>query len=102
MIGDANANYLYGYEGNDGLDGMAGNDRLAGGNGNDSMRGRTGNDRLEGGAGTDAANYDTAAGGVHVNLTSNAASGADGVDVLSLVENVTGSAYADYLTGSAG
>jgi Ca2+-binding RTX toxin-like protein len=44
ITGDANANYLYGVNGNDTLNGMAGNDLLYGGLGNDTLTGGTGLD----------------------------------------------------------
>ena len=101
LTGDANANYIYGGNADDRIDGGSGNDRLSGGNGNDVLRGRTGNDQITGGAGSDWAYYETAAGGVHVDLSTGVATGADGSDALSLIENVLGSAYADGIIGSA-
>jgi Ca2+-binding RTX toxin-like protein len=102
LTGDAGANVLNGWEGNDQLDGMAGNDRLIGGNGNDLLRGRTGNDIVAGDAGVDTAAYDTANTGVNVNLTTGTSAGAHGVDAITGVENIRGSSFNDFLTGSAG
>ncbi|WP_161140691.1 beta strand repeat-containing protein [Propylenella binzhouense] len=73
---------------------------LAGGAGDDMLFGLGGDDTLQGGAGTDTANYNYAAQGVTVNLTSGTAAG-DGADKLTSVENVTGSAFDDKLVGNA-
>jgi Ca2+-binding RTX toxin-like protein len=94
---------LSGGDGNDVLVGLAGNDVLDGGNGDDVLRGGTGDDTLIGGAGTDTASYSDATVGVTVNLslTGAQATGA-GSDLLSGIENLTGSAFNDTLTGDAG
>lgn len=62
LTGDAAANYMLGYNGNDQLFGGAGNDTLYGGNGNDRLIGGAGSDRLDGGAGADRFVFDTALG----------------------------------------
>ncbi|AGK56966.1 hypothetical protein HYPDE_26428 [Hyphomicrobium denitrificans 1NES1] len=63
-----------------------------------------GNNVLDGGAGTDTASYATAMSGVMVSLglTGAQATGGSGTDTLLNFENLTGSAYNDTLTGSAG
>ena len=94
---------LVGRDGNDTLNGMGSDDRLVGGNGNDTLDGGSGEDILDGGAGTDTASYAGAASGVTINL--NAGTGIGGQaqgDVLSNIENVTGSAFNDTLIGDAG
>ncbi|NTW99233.1 MAG: DUF4347 domain-containing protein, partial [Geobacteraceae bacterium] len=48
------ANYMYGYGGNDFLSGGGGNDTIDGDNGSDTLRGREGDDLILGGAGNDA------------------------------------------------
>lgn len=48
---------LYGYAGNDVLNGNAKDDSLLGGDGNDTLNGNAGNDTLNGGAGIDAVVY---------------------------------------------
>lgn len=53
LVGDALANLMFGGDGNDLIQGRAGNDHLFGGLGNDTLRGDDGNDTLEGGAGND-------------------------------------------------
>jgi Ca2+-binding RTX toxin-like protein len=94
---------LSGADGNDVLIGLAGNDTLDGGNGDDTLRGGTGDDTLIGGAGTDTADYSDGTAGVTVNLgvTGSQATGM-GSDSLSGIENLTGSAFNDVLTGDAG
>jgi Ca2+-binding RTX toxin-like protein len=86
------------------LIGKAGNDVILGGAGNDLMDGGSGNDSLNGGGGIDAVTYAQAVGGVVVDLS--LSGGQDtvgaGVDSLSGVENVLGSAYADKLRGNGG
>ncbi|MCA0257005.1 MAG: cadherin domain-containing protein, partial [Proteobacteria bacterium] len=76
---------------------------LNGGAGNDTLDGGLGADQLIGGAGTDTADYTNSTAAVTVNLTTNANTGgyAQG-DVLSGIENITGSAHNDRLTGDAG
>jgi len=51
MDGDAGNNYLLGLAGNDVINGFAGNDWLVGGDGHDQLNGGAGDDRLEPGAG---------------------------------------------------
>ena len=85
------------------LRGGVANDTLTGNGGSNIITGGLGNDILNGGAGTDTASYDTAFGGVTVNLglagaqnTVNA-----GTDTLSNFENLKGSIHNDTLTGNA-
>ena len=63
-LGDA----IFGLNGNDTLNGLAGDDRLYGGAGIDTLNGGDGNDYLEGGAGADTLNggagTDVLAGGI--------------------------------------
>jgi Ca2+-binding RTX toxin-like protein len=127
LTGDGNANLLAGDSGNDTLVGGGGNDTLYGDGrvatltgasgpitthadvgtigwtwGNDMLEGGLGNDTLDGGGGVDTATYAHASGGVTVNLSSGTASGADGNDTLSNIENLAGSEFNDILTGSTG
>ncbi|OYU33883.1 MAG: hypothetical protein CFE35_17885 [Novosphingobium sp. PASSN1] len=95
---------LSGADGNDILDGGAGNDRLKGGRGNDTLTGGEGNDLIDGSSGADKVTYATALAGVRVNLAIADAQqtvGA-GTDTLISIENVTGSAFDDRLTGNDG
>ena len=86
LTGDANANVLNG------------------GDGDDTLQGGLGDDTLDGGNGSDTASYANASGSVTVTLTAlgGSSSGADGVDSLTSVENVTGSAFNDTLVGNGG
>ncbi|CAM3196953.1 hypothetical protein SPAN111604_09960 [Sphingomonas antarctica] len=76
---------------------------LTGGSGNDLLTGLGGNNTLIGGAGIDRADYSAATSGVTANLLGNltTANGYGGIDILSGIENVTGSAFNDVLIGDA-
>ncbi len=126
ITGDGNANRLSGLAGNDTMDGGAGNDTLEGGLGRDSLDGGTGNDEiyggdgddtlvggagadtLDGGAGLDAASYSGSAAWVRVSLgrSTGQTGGGSGNhalgDVLTGIENVTGSAFNDRIIGDGG
>ncbi|MGK9165319.1 M10 family metallopeptidase C-terminal domain-containing protein [Inquilinus limosus] len=97
LTGDAGANVLTGRDGDD---------DLSGGDGNDTLFGGRGADDLIGGAGTDMVDYlelNTGTTGVTIDLGAGTASGGSAQgDVLSGIENLGGSAYADTLTGDAG
>ncbi len=83
LTGDANANTLTGGDGNDVLEGGAGGDTLAGGNG------------------VDTASYANSESAITVNLTrSPPPAETRRANVLSSIENVIGSAYADTITGN--
>jgi len=82
------------------LFGFSGNDTLSGGTGDDTLSGGTGDDTLVGGTGNDRASFRSAAAGVTVDVGAGSATG-DGTDVLSTIEDVIGSAFADILTGDA-
>jgi Ca2+-binding RTX toxin-like protein/carbon monoxide dehydrogenase subunit G len=88
---------------NDTLTGDANANTISGGAGNDTIAGGAGADTLDGGTGTDTVDYSASSAGVAVNLTNaGAQSGGDAAgDVLTNLENVAGSAYADVLTGDA-
>jgi Ca2+-binding RTX toxin-like protein len=108
LVGGLGNDVLLGFDGNDSLDGGAGRDILDGGLGNDLLRpdnGAIGNDIIDGGEGIDTLDYSTAAvtRGVRVDLsvTQIQATRGAGADIILNVENVTGTAFADRLTGSA-
>lgn len=86
------------------LKGLAGYDFLAGGAGNDTLEGGAGEDTLEGGDGIDTASYASATGGVLVDIgdDGNNAHGDAKGDVLTDIENLTGSSYGDTLRGNGG
>ncbi|MGL1919521.1 MAG: hypothetical protein OCD03_00690 [Hyphomicrobiales bacterium] len=127
--GGAGNDYLVGEDGNDQIDGEAGDDYIDGGMGNDTLIGGTGNDRLigedgndtlsggadddylnggagvdilQGGGGIDEISYIGSSSGVIVNLLTQIVSGgeADG-DVISSIENATGTRFDDVLVGAA-
>lgn len=96
IIGDnTNGNVLSGFEGNDTLSGYGGNDTLNGG---------AGNDTLNGGAGVDTATYVDETDAMFVDLGAGTArrgsAGAAVEDTLVSIENVTGGAGDDTITGS--
>lgn len=91
LIGSAYADTLTGDDGANSIDGGAGNDVMAGGGGADT---------LIGGTGTDTADYSASDSGVTVNLATGLGSGGDAeADVLTQIESILGSNYADLLTG---
>lgn len=103
---------IYGYGGNDVLFGDKGNDYIAGGAGRDVLIGGEGDDRMVGGTGADyhwgdtgqdTASYTTSLAGVTVNLGVGPVGygiGADAQgDTFYSVEQLEGSAHADYLIG---
>ncbi|MFM8275702.1 MAG: beta strand repeat-containing protein, partial [Cyanobium sp.] len=83
----------------DTITGNAANNALSGGTGNDMISGGTGNDTINGGAGTDTASYLDASAAVGVSLSSGSSSGGAGSDTLIAIENVTGSNFADTISG---
>ncbi len=90
LAGGSEADVLIGNEGNDLLNGFGGDDTLAGGLGDDQLGGDEGND---------TADYSNAKGRVEVSLDTNRAEGADGNDMLADIQNLTGSAFDDFLGG---
>jgi Ca2+-binding RTX toxin-like protein len=101
LSGGSGGDALYGNAAGNIIKGGAGNDTITGNAGNDTLNGGTGNDSLVGGAGMDTASYADSTGAIVATLSGAAnATGADGTDVLSGMENLIGSSYADNLTGS--
>lgn len=94
-----------GADGNDTLSGIEHlygsvfDDVLTGDDEDNTLNGLAGNDTLVGGVGVDEAAYWDAAGSVNVDLSTGRASGADGDDRLTGIENLHGSSFADVLTG---
>ena len=98
----------YGADGDDTLTGNDADNRLMGNVGADTLLGMTGDDilvggegadRLDGGEGADTASYESSSAAVTVTLGVSAAGGDAEGDSLVSIENVMGSAYADWLTG---
>jgi serralysin len=102
VLGTAASDALYGAAGDDALTGEAGNDALFGGDGNDYLTGGSGNDLLSGGSRIDWADYAAATSGVRVDLNDTRAqnTGGAGIDWLSSIERLQGSAFADLLIGN--
>ncbi|WP_203544714.1 FecR domain-containing protein [Desulfovibrio sp. JC022] len=102
----------------EGYIGSSSNDTLTGKDGEEYFQGGKGDDVIDGGVAPsssgsssryssgsnddwDIASYEKADGSVQVDLSAGTATGADGNDTLSSIEEVIGSAYADILTGDA-
>jgi large repetitive protein len=99
LIGrDGSNDIIEAREGNDVLLGLGGDDTLKGETGNDILAGGLGNDTLDGGAGNDTATYIDSATAVNASLATNTATG-EGNDTFISIENLTGSAFNDILTG---
>ncbi len=102
--GGGGSDSIEGGQGNDTLQGGAGQDTLLGGDDADVLEGGLGNDSLDGGAGggldRDTASYASALLAVTADLNFGEATGADiGDDTLIEIENLTGGAGDDTLTG---
>ncbi len=103
IVGSNFNDTLTGNTGNNILIGLAGNDFLFGREGDDTLVGGAGADTFTGGVGIDTADYSTSPGGVNVDLSTASGSGSDAQgDTLSTIENVTGSAFSDVITGDTG
>ncbi len=103
LTGSSAANIINGLAGNDNINGGAGADIISGDDGDDTITGGVGADRLDGGIGTDTASYTASGSAVTVNLAlTTAQSGGDAAgDILTNIENLTGSAFNDTLTGNS-
>src|SRR5690606_21081993 len=113
LTGNSLDNALTAGAGNDLLRGGFGNDTLQGGADDDLLYGEAGddlrlggpgagNDRLDGGAGIDTVSYADATAAVNVTLATFEVqdTGGAGTDRIVDVENLTGSAHDDVLTGN--
>lgn len=101
LAGDAYANTLMGTDGANVIDGKGGADKLYGAGGNDTLIGGSGADWLDGGSGVDTASYQTATAAVTSDLSGRMNSRGDAKgDTYVSVENLTGSAFADILSGN--
>ena len=81
---------------------LTGDDTVLALGGDDLIEGSLGSDTLNGGGGFDTVDYTGSNAAVTVNLTTNTASGGWAAgDTLISIENLTGSAFDDFLTGSA-
>ena len=103
IVGSNFDDTLTGNTGNNILIGLAGNDFLFGREGDDTLVGGAGADTFTGGVGIDTADYSTSPGGGNVDLSTASGSGSDAQgDTFSTIENVTGSAFSDVITGDTG
>jgi Ca2+-binding RTX toxin-like protein len=106
LDGGAGNDTLTAAESDDILDGGAGTDKLYGGAGNDVLRGGAGADTITGGEGIDTADYSTSGAMVTISLnldpskTTRGAGGDASGDTLLGIENLTGSAFNDVLSGN--
>ncbi len=109
--GDASGDQLTGIESligsgfGDTLGGSADGNRLDGGVGNDLLLGSQGGDTLIGGDGIDTVDYSGFTEGISVRATTTAETlarlnGSTVVDIISGIENVTGTGFADVLYGT--
>lgn len=91
---------LTGNGANNTLFGEDGDDQLKGQNGDDILSGGTGADQLDGGMGIDTVSYaDEVFGGARVNLATGVNAGSATGDVLSSIENLTGTDSNDIFVG---
>jgi hypothetical protein len=93
LRGDALANDIDGYTGDDLIEGAGGNDTLTGRAGNDTLNGGSGNDSLVGGEGSDTASFSGVRAGYTVTWSSTTStftvtSAAEGSDTLSGIETL--------------
>jgi Ca2+-binding RTX toxin-like protein len=99
ISGSSGDDQLCGLGGDDTLFGKDGDDKLFGGDGNDILDGGDGDDVLDGGTGTDTVSYASVKAPVVVTVNTTSNTGGAGVDVLSGIENLVGTAFNDSLTG---
>lgn len=110
IFGNHLANDLFGWNGDDYMEGGAGNDYLDGGSGDDTMTGGIGADTFSGGSGEDTVSYADSFEGVTASIEgpnewpdtwfSPRYGTAEGDRIMESVENVTGSNFDDYLIGN--
>jgi Ca2+-binding RTX toxin-like protein len=100
LIGDTSANVIYGYEGDDYIDGLGGGDTLRGDGGQDAFMMREGAEAVDGGSGWDTVRYDNATSAVDARLYDPSQnSGWAAGDTYRDVEVLVGSAFNDILLG---
>ena len=104
-VGGAGNDTILGNGAGDKLNGGAGNDTITGGAGNDIIIGGSGADTINGGGGINTASYVGSATGVTVNLTlvgvAQVSGGDAAGDILTNIQNLTGSSFNDTMTGDA-
>lgn len=101
VFGTNTGDVLNGLGGHDEIYGYAGNDTINGGAGDDTIDGGAGADTVDGGTGIDTMSYASALAGVRVDmLTPSFSTGDAQGDLLTNIENIRGSAYADRIQGN--
>jgi Ca2+-binding RTX toxin-like protein len=112
LYGSFGDDTIYGSSGKDVIDGGgdrdtisggAGMDTIKGGAGNDTISGGAGNDTIDGGDGADTVTFADATAGITIDLakfTKQFIGIGQGDDTISNVENVIGSDFGDFITGS--
>lgn len=98
LFGDNGNDTIRGFDGHDQLNGGRGNDVVDGGAGNDLIYADMGDDIIIGGDGTDTLSF-TEGFDVYVDLARGIATGYFGNDVITGIENLTGSRGNDVLIG---
>lgn len=102
LFGNGGDDTIYGGKGDDIISGGVGNNVLYGDSGNDRFLADQGNDTISGGSGFDTIDYSAASGAITVDLSKKTInSGALGVDVVSGIEKIIGTAFADVFKGSS-
>ena len=105
LVGDNNANNLFGSAADETFTGKGGNDTILAGSGNDSIDAGNGADTIDAGAGSDTllggAGNDTLSGGDDSDVL-NGGAGNDLLDGGNGADNLTGGLGTDVLTGGAG
>ncbi len=105
LLGSAYADTLVGDAGDNVLSGSWGDDSLAGGAGDDTLDGGAGSDTLDGGAGSNTVSFAGLKEAVQMNLAPAQGvaqgGGAAAGDVLSHIQNLVGTDFADTLQGDA-
>jgi Ca2+-binding RTX toxin-like protein len=104
LTGTGQGDQLTGNDAANFIDGGAGGDTVNGGVGTDELLGGAGDDTIVGGGGTDTASYAGNATRVVVKLSQTTAQNTQGagLDTISEVENLIGTAKGDQLTGNTG
>jgi RTX calcium-binding nonapeptide repeat (4 copies) len=102
ICGGNGSDTMIGGDRGDALVGEAGNDTLSGGGGYDGLFGGAGNDTFNGGTSFDLASYFFAPSAVQADLTAGTATGGEGTDTLTGIEDLEGSRFDDTLTGNSG
>ncbi|GAB5454741.1 MAG: hypothetical protein Hens2KO_09700 [Henriciella sp.] len=93
---------LLGGAGNDTLNGNAGNDTLQGGDGDDTLLGGGGTDVIDGGAGSDTNSFADIAQDTTADIAAGTASYGGVSETFTNIENLTGGAGNDNLSGDGG